>query len=138
MSNNLRRVVYRSHSCIAHDDVVELDKIFRVSLRNNKRDQLTGGLALPDGKFVQVIEGPAPRVDDLISRLRSDVRHTNISPLGDWPVSARLFTGWAMARPDFRPINEQAFRVATVDGSGAQVVNLMASLVLDHDLLFSA
>lgn len=129
----LIRLVYRSESCISHDDVPALDAIFRVSVRNNSRDRITGALALPDGKFVQTIEGEPRVVEALLERLRSDSRHTNLAVLGTWPISARLFGGWAMARPDPVPLAEQAFRIMTDVGSGAQVVGLLATMTQNGD-----
>lgn len=129
----LIRLVYRSESCISHDDGPALDAIFRVSVRNNSRDRITGALALPDGKFVQTIEGDPLVVNSLLERLRADSRHTNLMVLGNWPISARLFGGWAMARPDPEPLAEQAFRIMTQVGSGAQVVGLLATMTQNGD-----
>jgi len=129
----LARLVYRSDSAISHDDVPALDAIFRASVRNNTRDRITGALALPDGKFIQAIEGEPRAVDDLMQRLRADSRHANIDVLGQWPISARLFGGWAMARPDPTPLGEQAFRIATERGSGAQVVGILAAMNQQDD-----
>jgi hypothetical protein len=133
LANDLRRLVYRSESCISHDDVPALDAIFRVSIRNNKREGITGCLALPDGRFVQVIEGSDGRVNWLMERISADSRHQNIAVLGDWPIRARLFSGWAMARPDPTPLSDQAFRIATQHGSGAQVTGILLTLMDDVD-----
>lgn len=128
MNRKLRRLVYRSDSLIDHGDTPGLDAIFRASVRNNRRDGITGALALPDGKFVQVIEGWPDDIDTLMARLRGDRRHENLVVLGEWPITARLFAGWAMARPDPEPLGEQAFRIATEDGSGVQVTGILLGL----------
>lgn len=125
---SLTRLVYRSHSCISHDDTPALDAIFKVSVRNNARDRITGALALPDGKFVQTIEGETQVLDALMERLHADPRHEDLTVLGRWPISARLFGGWAMARPDPTPLTDQAFRIMTEVGSGAQVVGLLVNM----------
>lgn len=136
MANDLHRLVYRSESCISHDDVAGLDAIFRTSVPNNRRDGITGALALPDGKFVQAIEGSAARLADLMARLRADSRHQNMTTLGEWPISARLFAGWAMARPDPTPLAGQEFSIVTHDGSGAQVTGVLLSIMTEPDRLF--
>lgn len=138
MTKTLRRLVYRSDSCISHDDIAGLDAIFRVSIRNNARDEITGALALPDGKFVQTLEGEEACLNRLIVRIRADARHENIAVLGEWPIQARLFAGWAMARPDPTPLTDQAFRIVTQDGSGALVTGILLDLFGKSDLHFAA
>lgn len=120
--------MYRSESRIDHDDSVALDAIFRVSVANNKRDRITGALALPDGTFVQAIEGMARDLDALMVRLRADKRHENLEILGEWVITARLFPGWAMARPDPTPLSKQAFNIVTRNGSGAQVTGVLLDM----------
>ena len=125
-------MVYRSDSRVDHNDEAALDGIFRTSVRNNIRDRITGALALPDGKFVQVIEGLKPDLEALMARLRADQRHENLVVLGDWSVAARLFAGWAMARPDPEPLGNQAFRIVTENGSGVQVTGILLGMTEDR------
>lgn len=61
------------------------------SQQNNKRHNITGCLAQPDGQFVQVIEGEIDRVDALMTRIVADARHENVVQLGEWIIQARLF-----------------------------------------------
>lgn len=129
MAKDLCRLVYRSESRIDHNDDVALDGIFRISVKNNLRDRITGALALPDGKFVQVIEGARRDVAALMVRVRADDRHLNVTVLGDWSITARLFEGWAMARPDPEPLSNQAFRIVTEDGSGVQVTGILLGMI---------
>lgn len=138
MPNDLCRLVYRSLSRISHEDVPALDAIFRTSIRNNRKTGITGCLALPDGHFVQVIEGRTAAVDRLMSRIVADDRHDQIKVLGRWPVRGRLFIGWAMARPDPTPMSEQALRVCTQDGSGVQVTSTLLGLVEPGSHLYPA
>lgn len=102
---------------------------FRTSVRNNRRSNLTGCLAHPDGHFVQVIEGEPGHVASLMDRLRRDTRHTDVEILGEWPAPSRLFSAWAMARPDLRPIAEQSFRLINEKGTGSQVTAILLGLV---------
>lgn len=129
MKKNLIRLVYRSDSNISHDDVPSLDAIFNVSIRNNKRDGISGALALPDGKFVQVVEGERGDVDVLMNRVRADMRHENLTVLGERAIEARLFREWSMARPDPTPLSQQSFRIITENGSGAQVTAILLDLM---------
>lgn len=123
---------------ISHGDTPALDQIFKVSIRNNTRDGVTGALALPDGKFVHVIEGPEAAIAGLMTRLRADTRHRDLHVLAEWVVQARLFAGWAMARPDPAPLSEQSFRIVTDNGSGAQVVSVLLGLADHPHKMFAA
>lgn len=99
MTKSLRRIVYRSTATIADDDVAALDAIFTSSVRNNRRDKITGCLAHPDGKFVQVLEGDAQKLDELMTRIRADKRHKDVIVLNEWPIKQRLFPSWPWPDP---------------------------------------
>ena len=136
MSKNLERVVYRSRSTLHPDNVEELDKVFRTSIKNNRRDHVTGCLAHPDGHFVQVIEGTSNRVTSLLDRLAIDTRHTDLVVLGRWLTPSRLFSTWAMARPDITPLADQSFHLIDQTGSGAQVTGILLTLVMNGTTLY--
>ncbi|MGV9010701.1 BLUF domain-containing protein [Brevundimonas sp.] len=138
MEKTLIRLVYRSESLISHDDNAGLRAIFQTSNRNNKRDHITGALALPDGKFVQVVEGARDKVELLMGRVRADARHEDIVVLGEWEVRSRLFPSWNMAQPDPAPLSEQAFRIITESDSGAQVTAILLDLTAKGDRLFAS
>lgn len=136
MKIELVRLVYRSRSTLHPDNVEELDRIFTSSVKNNLRNNLSGCLAHPDGHFVQVIEGAVVEVDSLMARLTSDPRHTDIVVLGRWSTPARIFSRWAMARPDIRPLADQSLRLINERGSGAQVTALLLNLVHNDTSLY--
>lgn len=129
MPKSLIRLVYRSRSTLHPNNLEELDNVFRTSIKNNFKAKITGCLAHPDGHFVQVIEGEAGRVSYLMDQLRGDTRHTGIEVLGEWKAGARLFSAWAMARPDLRPLADQSFRLINEKGSGSQVTAILLGLV---------
>lgn len=136
MAKLLKRLVYRSKSLVPHDDEASLRQIYAASLKNNKRDKITGCLAQPDGHFVQVVEGEADNVDRLMKRIASDPRHENVVILDQWPIEARLFQGWHMGQPDLTPLSDQSFRIINDAGSGAQVVGVLTAVVETRDRLF--
>lgn len=129
MRKSLIRLVYRSRSTLPPDNAAELDKIFRTAVVNNKRHNLSGCLAHPDGHFVQVIEGEASAVDTLMESLIVDPRHTDVEILARWSTPARIFSRWAMARPDLRPLGDQPLRLINDQGTGAQITALLLDLV---------
>ncbi|RYG57936.1 MAG: BLUF domain-containing protein [Alphaproteobacteria bacterium] len=136
MTKVLKRLVYRSKSLVLKDDVITLQEIFAVSIKNNKRHSITGCLAQPDGHFVQVIEGEAANVDRLMDKIIADARHEDVITLGEWNIQARLFQGWDMARPDITPLSDQSFRIINTAGSGAQVVGVLLTVIQEPARLF--
>ncbi len=71
--------------------LLSVAQLLGVSEVNNRRDHLTGAIAIDAGRVVQVIEGARSDVDRLLGRLRADPRHGNLSILADRPVAERLF-----------------------------------------------
>ncbi|MDP3378051.1 MAG: BLUF domain-containing protein [Brevundimonas sp.] len=71
--------------------LLSVAQVLGVSEVNNRRDHVTGAMAIDAGRIVQVIEGSRSDVDRLLGRLRTDRRHTNLSILSDRPVATRLF-----------------------------------------------
>lgn len=125
MSKPVLRLVYRSRSTLHPENTAELDKIFKKSLANNRRDSLSGCLAHPDGQFVQVIEGESQKVESLMRRLSDDNRHTDITVLGRWMNPSKLFAGWTMVRPDLTPLHQQALKIINERGTGSQIVAIL-------------
>lgn len=71
--------------------LLSMAQVLGVSEVNNRRDHLTGAIAIEAGRIVQVIEGSRTDVDRLMTRLAGDPRHTNLRVLADRPVEQRLF-----------------------------------------------
>lgn len=71
-----------------------------------------------------------------MARLEADDRHSEFVVLGRWPTPARLFSSWAMARPNLTPLADQPFRLINETGSGAQVTGLLLNLVEDDKALY--
>lgn len=99
----LERVVYCSKSNVPTDNLLVISEILAVSDRNNRRDDLTGALAINDGWFFQVIEGPTPALDNLLRRLQSDKRHRDFVVLQRREIKTRLFGDWSMTSERITP-----------------------------------
>lgn len=99
----LERIVYCSKACVDTASLQTISEILGVSRRNNVRDGLTGALAVNDGWFLQVVEGPGPALDGLLRRLAGDARHADIELLSRRPVSGRLFPDWTMVAARITP-----------------------------------
>ena len=88
----LHRVTYVSEAMGSlGTSLLSVAQVLGVSEVNNRRDQLTGAMAIDAGRIVQVIEGSRTDVDRLLGRLRTDPRHANLAILADRPVAHRLF-----------------------------------------------
>lgn len=81
--------------------------ILAVSHHLNPGWGVTGGLAASDGRFLQVLEGPATAVDALLMRLYRDPRHTELTVLSTRSIATRRFSDWAMAHPRFLQADAQ-------------------------------
>ena len=99
----LERLVYCSRAGVDTGSLQVIAELLGVSQRNNARDGLTGALAVNDGWFLQVIEGPPHAIDALLKRLGDDPRHTELEVLSRRAVSGRLFPDWAMVAARITP-----------------------------------
>ncbi len=95
----MRCIVYISmetrHLC--REDITE---ILRVSRMKNTVRGITGVLMYYDGLFLQVLEGEAARLDELLETLRHDRRHHEVRVLLDETISQRHFADWSMGLVD--------------------------------------
>lgn len=90
-----RQVIYISTAKTPVPDGLLAD-IERASLRNNVAADLSGLLLFDGVRFLQVIEGPADRLEPMMRRIRENERHFGIVMLRDHEVETRGFPGWAM------------------------------------------
>ena len=99
-NDDLLSVLYTStaRSPFGDDELAELLTRSRAS---NERNELTGMLLYRGGRFVQVLEGPAERVRDLLAVIAADDRHTAMRVLIEQPIAQREFAEWTMG---YQPI----------------------------------
>src|SRR5579875_4137109 len=74
----------------------EVDKILQVAQERNPTLEITGLLASTEGRFAQVLEGPAAHVDELMARIARDTRHRDVTVVRRAAVPGRQFAEWAM------------------------------------------
>lgn len=87
-----------TYTSLASLDLVarDLEDIHRSALELNALDGITGILVFNGTRFLQVIEGAADAIDELVDRLRRDPRHSGLEVRDERPVAARSFPGWSM------------------------------------------
>ena len=75
----------------------DVDAILDSARANNPLQGLTGVLIFNGAYFMQILEGAEPAIDDLVGRLRTDKRHSNMSIRDERLIVGRTFPNWAMA-----------------------------------------
>ena len=74
----------------------QLLDLLEVARKANFEHRITGLLLYRDGNFVQVIEGMQQEIEQLISNLMQDQRHTGIIQIFKEPILNRDFPDWSM------------------------------------------
>lgn len=102
--DELLSIVYSSRASaeVAEDD---LAAILAASRRNNERLGLTGMLLFRQGRFIQIIEGPAAALRERMAIIVRDDRHTDLATLLEESIEERLFPSWSMG---FEAISDEA------------------------------
>ena len=95
MKPNLLNLVYTSQ---AREWVTAqaLEDILPVSRRRNENDGITGFLAVRGDCFLQLLEGPAPKVRECYGRILLDRRHSGIILQGEAFTDLRMMPDWDM------------------------------------------
>ena len=102
--SNLYRLVYssfRKDSCNA----LEIKKILESSQKNNSKKGITGILLHSNSRFIQYMEGPKEKVEQLFESIEKDPRHSSVSRLSFQPIDQRIFPSWEMGFKDFTSKN---------------------------------
>ena len=72
--------------------------IIEQSARNNPSADITGFLVYRRGCFLQLVDGPLMSLEDLLTKLGQDPRHTGLRVLSRVPIAKRSFPRWRMKR----------------------------------------
>ncbi|HEX8064145.1 MAG TPA: BLUF domain-containing protein [Allosphingosinicella sp.] len=74
----------------------DLAAIHQTARHLNALDGITGLLLFDGSRFLQIIEGSEPAIDNLVERLRMDRRHSAFEIRDERFVDRRSFSGWSM------------------------------------------
>ncbi len=95
----LLRLVYASRFTGADRDLDEtLRSILAKSIQNNRLVNVTGFLVAGEGRFLQLLEGPADAVQATYDRIAQDSRHADLAVISSGPADRRLFRDWNMGQ----------------------------------------
>lgn len=73
-----------------------LNDIAKVSIKNNKAENITGILCYGNGYFFQYVEGSEQALTNLKNNILMDNRHKDVQPLEFSVIAKRRFTGWSL------------------------------------------
>lgn len=94
----LARLIYASRSpsvgAVFSEDV---RTILLRSIHQNRMSAITGFLAIGEGRFLQLLEGPVAEVKATFERIRRDRRHTDLVIIAQGAADQRMFRDWNMA-----------------------------------------
>ena len=95
MTESLVRILYisRARHRMTHGELQDL--LAGARLRNRVHG-ITGLLVYDAGYFAQVLEGPAPAIEQLLANIAADPRHDEYSLVSRGLVESRYFEGWSM------------------------------------------
>ena len=92
---NLRSLTYTSLARLDLESS-DLEAIHDTAERENKARGITGLLIFNGTHFLQIIEGDAPTLSQLLENLRRDPRHSGLEVRHDAPIEQRSFPDWSM------------------------------------------
>lgn len=90
-----KQLVYRSIA-VGNSAEIALQVVENACIYNLSR-RITSALLVDGSSFVQVLEGDAAEVDQLMARISRDPRHRDVTILFDTPISVRLWPNWQMS-----------------------------------------
>jgi len=90
---------YLIYTSIAREGIQmqDLREILDKARECNQRNGITGLLLFKNNRFMQLIEGDEAHVQELMEKIRSDHRHSNILVLQSDQAESRQFSDWSMA-----------------------------------------
>lgn len=77
-------------------DAGDVEAIHRTAREVNALEGITGLLIFNGTHFLQIIEGTPHAIDELVERLRRDLRHSGLEIRDERQVAERSFPDWSM------------------------------------------
>ena len=94
----IERLLYISESQLSQSEAPSgVADIVTGSVLKNVALDLTGALFFTGIYFAQILEGPSDLLDQVMSSIYRDARHTNIILIERIPIDTRKFPDWGMA-----------------------------------------
>ena len=96
----MKRIKYISRFArlFTSEDLTKLGEEFK---KNNQKNDITGVFMASGDLFFQIIEGPAEKVDELMTKIQQDSRHRDVLVLNvEEDKDTRIFPDWSMRKVD--------------------------------------
>ena len=124
----LRAVLLISDSTLNNQQVEQeqMNEIKESSLALNEKKNITGVLAHYKKQFFNVLEGEPSAIETLISNLKEDQRHRNLSILLDVEHDERIYNDWNLIES---PCSKQT---ASLGVFLQRNIDLLPTLDTDH------
>ena len=117
-----------------------LDEIAHISVKNNKKRQVTGILLCIENKYLQYLEGDEERVLALFEKIKLDGRHHGITKWIQGNADSRIFGEWSMASwmlsedelknmPAIREMDDFLSRSKNTQPSANRFIEMMKNLL---------
>jgi hypothetical protein len=96
-NETLHLIIYISKAEIAPGEINKtIEEICQVARRENGKRNITGIIFYENGYFVQALEGSKEVLDQLMTNIQADSRHSQVKILVNKAVNRRIFPDWAM------------------------------------------
>jgi len=131
----LKQIVYSSEP-FGYDPATLINLLLTARNRNSC-DGLTGALICRDDIYLQLLEGPADKVDAAYARIKRDNRHVNVKTHVSTEVSERMFAGWDMLHDPGIPLlwSEEEILVGVLARATAdEVLEVFRALAICADV----
>lgn len=89
------QIIYTSRANTPFSDS-ELDQLLAHCVSRNTPENFTGMLLYGNGKFMQVLEGDADKLDLAMKQISQDKHHHDVNILVRTPIKQRDFSEWSM------------------------------------------
>lgn len=97
----LNLLIYVSRAAEPMSDAA-LDELMKQSRSFNRRVGITGCLVHQDGYFMQMLEGGREAIVNLMEKIKSDPRHTDVRVVFEGPTRRRVYQDWGMMLRDLK------------------------------------
>lgn len=95
----MKAILYTSKATSAESNASvpkSLPRILNKARKNNSANNISGLLIFRNGRYLQILEGPAARVEHLFKKIKSDKRHEDVLLINEFAIEKQSFKGTGM------------------------------------------